>query len=159
MIALHIEDEGAGALIASIPWLATCLRHAGEIPTDDALHPVTDGIAVKRVHYQTFPVSKCRFDTHRNQVDVLVGVQGGEKIHLAHRALLTPSSEWNEREDVIFYQPPAEIQESTTIQPGRIVVLFPTDSHRCGTLDGVHPEITKLVFKVDRKLWGSTLGI
>jgi YhcH/YjgK/YiaL family protein len=153
MISFRSEDECAAPLRRLIPWLDLCLRHAATVPEGTDLVPVADGIGVKRVEYETHAVSRCRFETHRDHVDVQVGISGGERIHLAPRATLEVATPWNEAEDVVFYQPPSADPETVSLAPGRFLVFFPDDSHRCGTHDGTHDRILKLVFKVHRRLW------
>ena len=154
MISFYRNDQVAKELQNRFHWLGQCLDAVESVTPEKELVRVTDGIGVKLVEYDTTSPSACRFETHRDHVDVQVGMKGSELIHLVRRRNLDSATKWDEKEDVIFYDDPERELESVVLEPERVLVLFPEDAHRCASrLGNCDPELSKLVFKVHRKVW------
>lgn len=128
---------------------------------DSPPQAVAPGIVVKSVRYETALSPSNRFETHRNQVDIQVPVEGAERIAVVCASHLTPESGgWNAEEDVSFYEKPGANcppPSMVSLAKGGALILFPDDAHLCGyPADSTPDPLKKFVFKVDRRLWAAT---
>ena len=67
-----------------------------------------DDIYANVQSYTTMPASECAFESHRAYFDIQYMVEGEEIFGYEPIANLTPSTEYNETTDLIFYEEPDE---------------------------------------------------
>jgi len=101
--------------------------------------------------YATTPRAQCRFESHRDYVDLQYCITGGEIIEWTPTAELTAQTTFDSDKDIQFYQLPTE-GFAIRMVPGRFAVFAPEDGHSPKISDGVHPQVKKLVVKVRRNL-------
>ncbi len=116
----------------------------------DGTYPI-DGDSVYAM-IQSFHVTDpidVEFETHRKYLDVQYVLSGVLEIKVAERCVLTPCTEYDPVNDVIFYRR-MEDASHLRLYPGEYAVLFPTDAHRmvCFPKEGQTAEIRKVVVKV-----------
>lgn len=103
--------------------------------------------------YATRPADECRFEGHRDMIDVQYVIEGGEYIDWALKRELEPEGEYITDKDFQFYKNPE--REPTTrvhLQAGYVGIFFPEDGHRPQISDGIAPGVYKAVVKIHRKL-------
>ena len=103
--------------------------------------------------YETLPVSECRFEGHRNMIDVQYIIAGGEYVDWALTTDLESDGEYLINNDFQYYHPP-QVPPTTRVHltPGCFGVFFPDDGHRPQISDGVSSNVYKAVVKIHREL-------
>ena len=97
--------------------------------------------------YDTLPRTECRFESHRQYVDVQYCIEGGEFIDWQLASRLEPDGEFDAAHDLQFYRH-QEGMTSLHMTPGDFSIFFPEDAHRPKVRDGVNRSVRKLVVKV-----------
>lgn len=97
--------------------------------------------------YETAPSTEKRFETHRRNLDIQYIVSGRERLLHLDREGLEPSTQYDEKKDVIFYHDPAA-SSSILLGPGEFAVFFPSDAHKGGCMAGGRDAVRKVVIKV-----------
>jgi len=99
--------------------------------------------------YDSKPIEKCRFETHRKYIDIQMIVSGTELMEAVEPASLTVSEPY--KPDVEFYASPvAGSSHSFVCTKGDALIFFPEDAHRpCIAKAGKSEPIHKIVLKVE----------
>jgi YhcH/YjgK/YiaL family protein len=99
--------------------------------------------------YDSKPIDKCRFETHKKYIDIQMVVSGTEVMEAMKPELLTVSEPY--KPDVEFYASPvAGVCCSVVCSAGDALVFFPEDAHRPSIAKDGKPEpIHKIVLKVE----------
>lgn len=99
--------------------------------------------------YDSKPIEKCRFETHKKYIDIQMMVSGTEIMEGADPESLTVSEPY--KPDVEFYaNPKAGSSCSFICSKGDALIFFPEDAHRpCIAKDGKSEAIHKIVLKVE----------
>lgn len=154
MIYFCLQEASVSPTLTAFPWLLDCLKSVSRLDLHSGDEEIAGGTFVKAVEYPTARPSLCDFEAHRDHVDVQVCLEGKEKIFLSRESRLLSSSEWDEEGDVVFYHNPDDAEDSITMRPGSVLVIFPEDAHRCAEQAGDEIErFRKFVFKVSRRVW------
>ena len=121
----------------------------------DGEHLVRARQIVARVHRgQTTPRANAMLESHRAHVDVHVVLEGKDSLIVWPASRLQIRTPYNQAQDVVFYDPPAEGGVPFTLRPGSFAVLFPQDAHMTQITQGAPARIKKLVMKVAVELVG-----
>jgi YhcH/YjgK/YiaL family protein len=132
--------------------------------------------------YDTLPESECRFEGHRDMIDVQYIIKGGELVDWVLKSELKEDGAYLVEKDFQYYHPPVadEVEglnglkveggassphrytNPSTIRPltrlhlkaGYFGVFFPEDGHRPKLNDGIHKGVLKAVVKIHRALLG-----
>ena len=128
-------------------WLETCsdLEHGTKVDL------LGEKLSVRVLRRETAPRDDCRWETHREYVDLQFILGGGEVIDWSPATKLTLDDSYDEAADVQFYGP-AEADLSLPMREGLFVFLFPGDAHRPMIEDGVNDHVHKVVAKIHRSL-------
>ena len=103
--------------------------------------------------YETLSESECRFEGHRDMIDVQYIIAGGELVDWVLKDELEEDGPYLVEKDFQYYHAPKE--EPTTrlhLGAGYFGVFFPEDGHRPKLNDGIHKGVYKAVVKINRKL-------
>jgi YhcH/YjgK/YiaL family protein len=124
------------------------LRDSGdEGPEPGWVGVETATVEVKRVTYETEPEASRRFETHRQNVDVQLLLEGTERIFWANRERLRVTEDYDEERDIVFHAGDAEA--AIDMAPGVVAVFFPTDAHKPNCSPGGKPvHVHKIVVKI-----------
>jgi len=132
--------------------------------------------------YETLPEPECRFEGHRDMIDVQYIIAGGELVDWVLKEELEGDGAYLVEKDFQYYHPPVadEVEglnglkveggassphrytNPSTIRPltrlhlkaGYFGVFFPEDGHRPKLNDGIHKGVLKAVVKIHRALLG-----
>ncbi len=98
--------------------------------------------------YQTMTPEECPFESHRAYFDVQYVAEGEECFGYEEVELLTPSMEYDEERDLIFYEEPQEAG-CVVLKAGDFAIVPPEDGHapRRMTKNGAC-QVKKIVVKV-----------
>lgn len=122
---------------------------------EDGAHPVRSDMIVARVHTgQTRPANEAILESHRAYVDVHVVLDGRETIAIWPADRLRIRTPYDDRQDVLFYDPPADEGARLTLSPGFFAVFFPQDAHMTQLMDRRPAAVKKLVMKISAGLVG-----
>lgn len=103
--------------------------------------------------YDTLLDAECRFEGHRNMIDVQYIIAGGELVDWVLKEELEEDGEYLVQKDFQYYKAP---QNSPTtrvhLKSDYFGVFFPEDGHRPKLNDGIHKGVYKAVVKINRAL-------
>lgn len=127
-----------------------------------ALHPdsqpgITEfegGRHYLNVHtYETKPLEQCRYEGHRDMIDVQYMIRGGELIEWVLKDDLEEDGPYlSERDFQYYHRPAAPVPTRVRLAPGHFGIFFPEDGHCPKIHDGVHDSVFKAVVKIHRSL-------
>lgn len=113
-----------------------------------------DGMLLNVHSYQTKPADTCRFEGHRNTIDVQYIIDGGECIDWALKETLTEDGDYLIERDFQYYQAPTSGNPTIVnltrlhLYAGYFCIMFPEDGHRPKISDQIHPGVKKAVIKI-----------
>ncbi len=103
--------------------------------------------------YKTLPETECRFEGHRDMIDVQYIIEGGELVDWVLKEELEVDGEYLVAKDFQYYAAPCEAPTTRVhLKAGYFGIFFPEDGHRPKVNDGIHPGVYKAVVKIHRKL-------
>ena len=103
--------------------------------------------------YSPRPAEDCRFESHREFVDIQFLLSGGEVINVVSNEHLEPVGEYDSSKDVQFLKHPVDLPVSSLrMNCQYYAVFFPEDAHCPQIEDGEHTFSQKAVFKVHKSL-------
>jgi YhcH/YjgK/YiaL family protein len=150
----------AGSYFISDWWDETLAYIRSATPSlPDGVYPVRGETIVARVHTgPTRPASESALESHRAYVDVHVVLDGRETVAVWPTDRLTIRAPYDDKQDVMFYDPPAEGGLRLDLSPGFFAVFFPQDAHMTQLMDQRPAAIKKLVMKISVDLIGTAPG-
>ncbi len=105
-----------------------------------------DVIAIVQA-YDTRPLEKCRFETHRKHMDIQYIFEGGEGIGWTPLQGLELTESFDESEDKGFYNTPKRYQ-ILNLFPEHFCLLMPEDAHQpCMRIEGFK-HVRKVTMKI-----------
>jgi len=107
---------------------------------------------VNVMSYDTKPVERCRWESHRHTIDIQYIFGGGEAIDFQHPGVLTPNNDYDADGDVEFWQPTTSPVATVLLTPGTYVVFWAGEPHRPQGISGAHTSVHKAVMKIDARL-------
>jgi YhcH/YjgK/YiaL family protein len=148
---LHADLSSPGTytdLLRHAVW-ETALGWLRELPPTAALG--THEILGRRMFasiqaYETQPREACRFESHREHVDLQYTIEGVEAIDWSPRSYLTPDGQFEN--DVQFWLPPNPLFTTLIQSSGRFAIFFPEDAHRPKVVFLRSTPVRKLVIKI-----------
>ena len=150
MIAANLKDIGRyRGLSANLDEAIDWLLHSSWKNLPDGKHEIDDDRVFAIVqHYPSKPAEICRFETHRQYIDIQMVVSGAELMEVRIIEGLAVTEPY--RPDIEFYATPeAGSYHSILLVPGSVAILFPEDAHRpCIAIEGVPIAVHKIVLKV-----------
>ena len=96
--------------------------------------------------YTTLPREQCRFESHREYVDLQYTIQGEEIIDWIDRDSLFPESHFEN--DVQFWKSPEGPCTALLQTPGRLAIFYPADAHRPKVTARDAGVVKKVVIKI-----------
>lgn len=129
--------------------------------------------------YETLPESECRFEGHRDMIDVQYIIKGGELVDWVLKEELEEDGAYLVEKDFQYYAAPEALRIADSkwrmaddrgarmvdggmpltrlhLKSGYFGVFFPEDGHRPKIQDGIHKGVYKAVVKINRALLESS---
>lgn len=153
MIYGHIDDTDAYQHLLKHPIWSAAFDWIKKMPADQKPGIVQlngDDLFVNVHGYDTLEPEACRFESHKDYVDLQYCIEGGEVIDWVRQSLLEPDGAYDAPKDLQFYKPNGD-STRVLMLPGCYGIFFPSDAHRPKVRDSVHPSVKKLVVKIRRK--------
>lgn len=97
--------------------------------------------------YETAKAEDLKFEAHNRYFDIQYVISGQEYIGMADRNKLTSCGEFDDKNDVIFYQDP-EISGNVLLLAGDFAVIAPEEAHKPRCAAGKPVSVKKIVLKV-----------
>lgn len=97
--------------------------------------------------YETARAEDLKFEAHNSYFDIQYVISGQEYIGMADRDKLTACGEFNEQNDVVFFEDP-EISGSVLLSDGDFAVITPEEAHKPRCAAGKPVSVKKIVLKV-----------
>jgi biofilm protein TabA len=115
----------------------------------DGRYELAPGLAVIVESGETRPRATRRFESHRRNIDIQVGLSGPEIIEWTPVAGLRVEDDFAPDGDIAFYAEPGRPVTPLLVQPGHFAIFWPEDAHKPVLHPaGVAVPYRKLVFKV-----------
>ena len=112
-----------------------------------------DKLFVNVHKYATKPELDCRFEGHKNMIDVQYVIKGGEFIDWYLKEDLVRDGPYNDEKDFQFYKYPSKLSGTRiSLQAGYFAIFFPEDGHRPQINDGQNDSVLKAVVKIHQGL-------
>jgi YhcH/YjgK/YiaL family protein len=103
--------------------------------------------------YLTKSVEDCRFEGHRNMIDLQYIVKGGELIDWHLKENLVANGAYLIEKDFQYYHTPSILSGTRVhLKSGYFAVFFSEDGHRPQINDGHNDSVLKAVVKIHRDL-------
>lgn len=106
-----------------------------------------EGVRASVQRYESMEAETLRFETHEKFYDVQYVVEGREFIGVCSRRGLVALGEYDEKNDITFYEEP-KLSGRVLLEAGDYVVLGPEDAHKPRCVAGEDMSIVKIVVKV-----------
>jgi len=160
MIYGHIGEKEQWAVLAGHPaWKAAFdwLQSLDEETPERKVPLMGDDMFGIVMGYETLPGDTCRFESHREFVDLQYTISGGEKIGWSRAADLASDGPFDAEKDLQFYifRNPESLLH---MGPGHFAVFYPTDAHAPKIADSRNREVFKAVVKIRRSLLTDSKG-
>ena len=127
------------------------LPHAGEIAALwSARCAEGAGFEVRDKRYDTKPDEKRRFEVHHHTIDLMIGLEGSEIIHICPMENLTPAEPLANGGDGMKMDG-APQGHAVLLTPGCFVAIYPGEAHMVGgrTASDKAESVHKWVVKLD----------
>jgi YhcH/YjgK/YiaL family protein len=156
MIFGHIDEPSTFLPLSSHPMWSEAFAALAALDRDSPLG-VTELRGEKmfvNVHtYETKPAEQCRFEGHRDMIDVQFMIDGGECIEWVLKEQLEADGDYLPERDFQYFHRPARPSLSRVhLLPRHFGIFFPEDGHCPKIHDGIHPSVFKAVVKIHRSL-------
>jgi YhcH/YjgK/YiaL family protein len=96
-------------------------------------------------NYQTKSSEECKLEAHKKYIDIQLMLIGNEKIGHFLLENESPSEEYSEEKDVMFFK---EEYSSFQLRRNEFAIFFPNDVHMPGIVLNSFESVTKIVMKV-----------
>ncbi len=147
------QYQKAPAMYDSIfVWLASVHSQAAALPAQKNVMTWSHATA----HIQDLelrPIDKCKFEQHREHIDLQWDVTGAERYGMVRdTTLLEPINEYSEKKDVQNFrlrEPEKDNYYQANSTPGRFFLFFPGDIHRPCQIGNRPETVRKIVVKIE----------
>ena len=126
------------------------LPHAGEVAARVRTRNMDDApFEIRDKHYDTCPDEKRRFEVHAHTVDLMIGFDGEEIIHVCPQEQLAPAEPLPAGADGMKMDG-APQGHALVLAPGHFIALYPGEAHMVGgqLLPGEAKPVHKWVVKL-----------
>lgn len=123
------------------------LRRLAETPECVPRTQAGDGIYYMINENPTKPADQCRYESHRDYLDIQYVVSGSELMGFRHVAELGEPQEAFPERDIYFY-PNVREDSRLPMKAGFFAVFFPQDGHAPLVSDGVSDKVRKIIVKI-----------
>lgn len=128
--------------------LAFAFLRRGELKEmPEGWYELGEGVRASVQRYVTREAEELSFETHEKFYDVQYVVEGREFMGVSGRTGLLAKSEYDEENDITFYEEP-ELSGRVLLEAGDYIVLGPEDAHKPRCLAGEAMPVVKVVVKV-----------
>ena len=127
------------------------LRNCRDVGCDTKVEFAGNKLFAKALRLDTRARDACKWESHREYVDLQYILGGGEVIEWAPAAKLVADGAYDEKTDFQFYAP-AEADALLSMQDGLFAFLFPSDGHKPLVSDGNNRQIHKVITKIHKSL-------
>lgn len=97
--------------------------------------------------YTTKPAEMCKFESHREFIDIQIMIEGSEAMDLADISRLVIKEAYDFEKDTAFWNVP-EWMVHTTLQKDDYIILYPQNAHRGAISIEKEVRVVKLIGKV-----------
>lgn len=95
----------------------------------------------------TKPESECKYEAHKNFIDIHYTIAGSERIKISELSELDVLEAYDEKRDIGFYE--GKENSCVDVTSGKFLVCFPHDAHKVAMMTDAPSDVKKLVFKVN----------
>lgn len=104
--------------------------------------------------YATKDIPDCKWEAHKETIDLQVVLEGGELVDFLPESELIPIGGYDAEKERWIYGP-ADSTSSIHLTAGRFAVFWPGEPHRPQIKDNSSSGVLKVVFKINQGLFTS----
>lgn len=142
--------ENLGTYVPTLPQLKTVIEvlQSGVLKTQALGNYKTANPSVRYnlFTYQTEKTEADQYEIHRKEIDVQILISGFERMEIAKRTGLEPTTEYIEEKDAFFAK--GEKLVSYHAKQESFAIFLPGEPHAPNLVDGVSTTVVKVVFKL-----------
>lgn len=159
-----VNKAGEGALREFVEWLVNpridneklkqrvdyalnYLLNLDIAEVDGGKQVVNDNFFYSVQSYMTKSAEECKFESHREFIDIQIIISGSEAMDIADISRLTVKEDYNSDKDIMFWEVPNRMV-STTLREGDYIILYPENAHRGARMMELETQVIKVVGKV-----------
>ncbi len=159
-----VNKAGEGALREFVEWLVNpridnvklkqrvdyalnYLLNLDIAEVDGGKQVVNDNFFYSVQSYMTKSAEECKFESHREFIDIQIIINGSEAMDIADISRLTVKEDYNSDKDIMFWEVPNRMV-STTLREGDYIILYPENAHRGERMMELETQVIKVVGKV-----------
>jgi len=146
MITDRIENIG---LYKNIPQNAVNFIKSLKENIPSGRHEIGGGIYANVEEYYTKPLENCRFEAHRNYIDVQILLRGHEKIYYTNKGGLNVSVPYDTEKDIEFFSDSIINFPEITLNGANFMMIFPHEAHAPQTVSDKIEKVLKVVVKIN----------
>lgn len=99
--------------------------------------------------YETKTFDNCKFEAHRNYIDIQLILDGVERLDFMPIDGLKVSEEYDAERDVMFFENPKELSDSVILSVGKFALIYPHEAHKPQiAIDNKPVKVKKAVVKI-----------
>ncbi len=99
--------------------------------------------------YETKTFDKCKFEAHKNYIDIQLILDGVERLDFTPIDGLKVSEEYDTERDVMFFENPKELSDSVILNVGKFALIYPHEAHKPQiAIDNKPAKVKKAVVKI-----------
>ena len=112
-------------------------------------HEIGGGIYANVEEYNTKSLDNCRFEAHKNYIDIQILLRGNEKIFYRSVEGLTVSVPYNAEKDIEFYSDKVANSAQITLDGTNFMMIFPHEAHAPQVALNETEKVLKVVVKIN----------
>lgn len=109
-------------------------------------HVINENIYANVEKYNTKSVKNCRFETHRDYIDIQILLSGKENIYYTDVHGLNVAEPYNSERDIEFYSDDVSGSSKVTLDGSNFMLIYPHEAHAPQAGDG--ETVLKVVVKI-----------
>lgn len=99
--------------------------------------------------YETKIFDKCKFEAHKQYIDIQLILDGIERLDYAPVEELKVSEAYNAEKDVMFFENSKEQSDSVILKSGKFALIYPHEAHKPQiAMDDKPIKVKKAVVKI-----------
>ena len=108
-----------------------------------------EGVFANIDEYETKTFDNCKFEAHKNYIDIQLILDGIERLDYVPVDGLEVSEAYDKERDVMFFKNPSELSDSVILKAGKFALIYPHEAHKPQiAIDDKPIKVKKAVVKI-----------
>ncbi len=112
-------------------------------------YELENGIFANIDKYTTKLFENCKFEAHKNYIDIQILIEGTEQLDYINIEGLTISEEYDKNRDVMFFKNPTTPPDSIILGNNKFAFIYTYEAHKPQmAINNIQTEVKKVVVKI-----------